>query len=58
VLPRWLNAVGVVTAVAGMVTVVPAFEAVEIVFGLRSIISFVGTGVTLLRHHAPAEATS
>jgi hypothetical protein len=58
VLPRWLNVVGVVTAVAGMVTVVPAFEAVEMVFGLGSIIWFVGTGVTLLRHHSPAEATS
>ena len=48
-LPRWLNVVGVVTAVAGLVTVVPDFEA-EMVFGLGSIIWFVGVGVALLRH--------
>ncbi|MEL6890134.1 MAG: hypothetical protein AAFP84_00945 [Actinomycetota bacterium] len=48
-LPRWLNVVGVVTAVAGAITVVPAFEAIEMVFGLGSIVWFVGTGVTLLR---------
>lgn len=49
-LPRWLNAVGLATAVAGLVTVVPAAEAVEMVFGLGSIVWFIGTGVTLLRH--------
>lgn len=48
-LPRWLNIVGVVTAVAGMVTVVPEFEAVEMVFGLGSIVWFIGVGVTLVR---------
>ncbi|MDJ0768146.1 MAG: hypothetical protein QNJ12_05100 [Ilumatobacter sp.] len=49
VLPRWLNVVGLATAAAGLVTVVPAFEAVEMVFGLGSIIWFIGAGVTLLR---------
>ena len=47
-LPRWLNVVGAVTAAAGFVTVVPAFEAVEMVFGLGSIVWFVGVGVVLL----------
>ena len=48
-LPRWLNRVGLVTAVAGLVTVVPDFEAVEMLFGLGSIIWFVGVGVALRR---------
>ncbi|MFK8025074.1 MAG: hypothetical protein AB8G26_14030 [Ilumatobacter sp.] len=48
-LPRWLNVVGLVTAAAGVVTVVPAFEVVEMVFGLGSIIWFIGVGVALLR---------
>ena len=52
-LPRWLNVVGIVTAVAGLVTVVPDFEAVEMVFGLGSIIWFVGVGITLLRDRTP-----
>jgi hypothetical protein len=49
-LPRWLNLVGAVTAIAGFVTVVPAFEAVEMVFGLGSIVWFIGVGVVLLTH--------
>jgi hypothetical protein len=57
-LPRWLNVVGVGTAVAGLVTVVPDFEAVEMVFGLGSIIWFIGVGVTLLRDGRTDEATS
>ena len=48
-LPRWLNRVGLVTAVAGLGTVVPDFEAVEMLFGLGSIIWFVGVGIAL-RH--------
>jgi len=57
-LPRWLNVVGIVTAVAGLATVVPAFEAVEMVFGLGSIVWFIGAGVTLIRRHEPAQVTS
>ncbi len=57
-LPRWLNLVGIVTAVAGMVTVVPDFEAIEMVFGLGSIVWFVGVGVTLLRDRDTSEAAS
>ena len=54
-LPRWLNVVGAVTAVAGFVTVVPAFEAVEMVFGLGSIVWFIGIGVVLLTHQEQPE---
>lgn len=57
-LPRWLNVVGVVTAVAGLFTVVPAFEAAEMVFGLGSIIWFIGVGVALLRGPAPSRSSS
>jgi hypothetical protein len=57
-LPRWLNVTGVVTAIAGLVTVVPAFEAVEMVFGLGSIVWFVGAGITLLRLDEQAGALS
>ncbi len=48
-LPRRLNGVGAVTAVAGLVTIVPDFEAVEMVFGLGSIVWFVGIGIVLRR---------
>jgi hypothetical protein len=57
-LPRWLNITGVVTAIAGLITVVPAFEAVEMVFGLGSIVWFIGAGVTLLRRDDRAGAPS
>jgi len=57
-LPRWLNVVGLVSAVAGIVTVVPDFEAIEMVFGLGFIVWFVGVGVTLLRDRQTAEVTS
>ncbi len=57
-LPRWLNVVGVITAVAGLATVIPAFEAIEMVFGLGSIIWFIGIGIALIRTHDRNEATS
>jgi hypothetical protein len=57
-LPRWLNVVGIVTALAGLATVVPDFEAIEMVFGLGSIIWFIGIGVTLLRDGRSGEVTS
>jgi hypothetical protein len=49
VLPRSLHVVGIVTAVAGLLTVVPAAEAIEMVFGLGSIVWFVAAGFALLR---------
>ncbi len=57
-LPRWLNVVGVITAVAGLATVIPAFETIEMVFGLGSIIWFVGIGIALIRTNNQNEATS
>jgi hypothetical protein len=56
-LPRWLNWVGIVTAVAGLITVVPDFEAVEMVFGLGSIVWFVGVGIALCRTSTQASAS-
>lgn len=47
-LPRWINIVGLITAAAGLVTVVPDLEVVEMVFGLGSIVWFIGVGATLL----------
>ena len=57
-LPRWLNVAGIVTAVAGLLTVIPAFEAIEMVFGLGSIVWFIGIGAALLRSGKIADATS
>jgi len=57
-LPRWLNVVGVVTAIAGVVTVVPAFEVVEMIFGLGSIVWFIGIGIALVRTKDENGATS
>ena len=56
-LPRWLNGVGTVTAIAGLVTVVPDFEAVEMVFGLGSIVWFIGVGIALRRTSTTALAS-
>mgnify|MGYP000686983171 CR=1 FL=1 len=56
-LPRWLNWVGIGTAVAGLVTVVPALEAVEMVFGLGSIVWFVAIGIALRRTSNTAVAS-
>jgi hypothetical protein len=57
-LPRWLNVVGIATAVAGLATIAPDFEAIEMVFGLGSIVWFIGVGVTLLRDGRRGEVTS
>jgi hypothetical protein len=56
-LPRWLNWVGIVTAVAGLITVVPDFEAVEMVFGIGFIVWFVGVGIALCRTSTQASAS-
>ncbi|BAN03104.1 DUF4386 family protein [Ilumatobacter coccineus] len=54
VLPRSLNILGIVSAVAGVATVIPAFEVIEMVFGLGLIVWFVWVGIALLRSEAPA----
>lgn len=48
-LPRGVNALGLVSAAAGLVTVVPGLEDVGLVFGLGLIVWFVWIGVVLLR---------
>jgi len=52
VLPRALNAVGLAAGVAGLITVIPALEAVGAVFGIGLIVWFVWIGVLLLGEHA------
>lgn len=54
----WLNVVGVTTALAGVVTVVPALEAAELVFGLGSIIWFIGAAGSLLGSDELTEVTA
>jgi hypothetical protein len=48
-LPRALNYLGVVIGVAGILTVVPALEALTSVFGLGLIVWFVWLGIVMLR---------
>ena len=49
VFPKALNYIGVVISVAGLVTVVPALEAVGAVFGLGLIVWLTWLGMVLLR---------
>lgn len=48
-LPKGLNVVGIVSALAGLVTLVPGLSDVGMVFGLGSIVWFAWTGLVLLR---------
>ncbi|MGH1488494.1 MAG: DUF4386 family protein [Acidimicrobiales bacterium] len=48
-LPRALNALGIISAISGLITVIPGLEDVGIVFGLGLIIWFAWVGVVLLR---------
>lgn len=48
-LPTAMNYLGIISGVAGLVTVVPALEDVGAVFGIGLIVWFVWLGVTLLR---------
>ncbi len=60
VFPRWLNYLGVVMGIAGIVTVIPPLENVGAVFGIGLIVWFVTVGVNLYRGHtavAPVETT-
>ncbi len=49
-LPTGLNVLGIVSAVAGLITLVPGLSDVGMVFGLGSIAWFAWTGIVLLRH--------
>jgi len=48
-LPTAMNYLGIISGVAGLVTVVPALEDVGAVFGIGLIVWFVWLGLTLLR---------
>ena len=48
-LPKALNYLGMVTGVAGLVTVVPALGELGVVFGLGEIVWFVWLGIVMLR---------
>ena len=58
VLPRTLNYVGLAAGMAGLVTVIPALEAVGAVFGIGLIVWFLWVGVLLLKEHAPGDKPS
>ncbi len=49
-LPTGLNVLGIISAAAGLITLVPGLSDVGIVFGLGSIAWFAWTGIVLLRH--------
>lgn len=55
VFPKALNYLGVVMAVAGLVTIVPALEAVGIVFGLGLIVWLAWVGIIMLRNNSIAD---
>ena len=58
-LPRTLNYLGIVAGAAGLLTVIPALEAIGAVFGIGLIVWFVWVGVILLRDDAhPDESRS
>ena len=49
-LPKGLNVLGIVSASAGLITLVPGLSDVGMIFGLGSIAWFAWTGIVLLRH--------
>lgn len=51
-LPRGLNVLGIVSALAGLVTLIPGLSDVGIIFGLGSIAWFAWTGIVLFRTDA------
>lgn len=48
-LPTGLNVLGIISAVAGLVTLIPGLSDVGMIFGLGSIAWFAWTGIVLLR---------
>ena len=54
-LPRALNYLGVVSGVAGLITVVPVLGELGAIFGLGLIVWFVWLGIVMLRSN-PGEA--
>ena len=54
-LPRGLNVLGIVSAVAGLITLIPGLSDVGMIFGLGSIAWFAWTGIVLLRRQERVE---
>jgi len=50
-LPKVLNSLGVLVGLAGILTVVPAFDVLMDVFGLGQIVWFAWLGILMLRHN-------
>ncbi len=50
-LPTGLNAVGIASGAAGLITLIPGLSDVGMVFGLGSIVWFAWVGIVLLRTH-------
>jgi len=52
--PKWLNILGAAAGAVGILTIIPALNAVTGVFGLGQIVWFTGLGIVLLRGASPA----
>ncbi|MEZ5330458.1 MAG: DUF4386 domain-containing protein [Thermoanaerobaculia bacterium] len=52
-LPTGLNVLGIISALAGLVTLIPGLSDVGMIFGLGSIAWFAWTGIVLLRTDTP-----
>ena len=50
-LPKGLNILGVLVGAVGIITIIPALNALVAVFGLGQIIWFVGLGIAMLRRN-------
>ncbi len=55
-LPKGLNILGVLVGAVGIITIIPAFNALVAVFGLGQIIWFIWLGIVLLRSNSRATA--
>ncbi len=51
-LPKGLNILGMLVGAVGIITIIPALNALVAVFGLGQIIWFVWLGIVLLRNHS------
>jgi hypothetical protein len=49
-LARWLSVTGIVTGLAGILTLIPALEAMAVLFGFGCIVWFGGLSVALMNH--------
>ncbi len=55
-LPKWLNIIGVFIGAVGIITIIPALNALVALFGLGQIVWFVGLAIVLMRAN-PSEAS-